>query len=128
AWSDSLRALDAHIRAVSAQWTKRRFVEDHSSWVYFAARYGLKQSGVIEETPGREISAHALGSLIARMRGEDVRVIFADARKTSQAADVLSEATGADVARLDPIGSEHTALRYVDLMRYNVREMTRVLR
>lgn len=128
AWTDSLRALDAEIRGVSVTWTKRRFVEDHSSWVYFAARYGLEQAGVIEATPGREISARDLGTLITRMKQNDVRAVFADARKTSQAAEVLAEATGAAVARLDPIGSPGTALQYLDLMRYNIREMTRVLR
>jgi ABC-type Zn uptake system ZnuABC Zn-binding protein ZnuA len=128
AWTDSLLALDAHIRAVSAGWSHRRFVEDHSSWVYFAARYDLEQAGVIEATPGREISARDLGALITHMRAMNVRAVFADARKSSRAADVLAEATGAAVARLDPIGSEVTALRYLELMRYNVREMTRVLR
>lgn len=128
AWKDSLRALDARIRTARAAWSQRLFVEDHSSWVYFAARYDLEQAGVIEATPGREISARELGALITRMREKQVRAIFADARKSSRAADVLAEATGASVARLDPIGSESTALRYLDLMRYNVREMTRILR
>jgi ABC-type Zn uptake system ZnuABC Zn-binding protein ZnuA len=128
AWTDSLRALDEEIRLARSGWTQRSFIGDHSSWVYFAARYDLEQSGVVEAVPGREISAQSMGALIERMRASGVRAIFADVRKNPHAMEVLAEATGAGIAWLDPIGSEGSALRYLDLMRYNMREMTRVMR
>lgn len=123
-----LHNLDAEIRRKVSSWKYRRFVADHSSWVYFSRRYGLRQEGVIEETPGREISAREMSALIRRMKRRHVHAIFADIRKSSHAVDVLAEETGARVAYLDPIGSRQTADSYIELMHCNVDEMRRALR
>ncbi|MCB2203975.1 metal ABC transporter substrate-binding protein [bacterium] len=128
AWEDSLTALDASIRETRTRWTRHSFVADHSSWLYFAARYGLEQRGVLEATPGREISAKEMGALIDLMRADDIHAIFTDVRKSTHAVEVLAESTDARVALLDPIGSDASALHYLELMHYNVAEITRVLK
>ncbi|MBN1446812.1 MAG: zinc ABC transporter substrate-binding protein [Bacteroidetes bacterium] len=128
AYIDSLRRLDADIQRTAKKWRSRRFVGDHSSWVYFARRYGLTQTGVIEATPGREISARDMSRLIRTMARKRVRAIFADRRKSTQAPETLAEATGAKVAMLDPIGGGQMQETYLEMMRENLREMNRVLR
>lgn len=128
AYAADLEKLDREIARRISTLRKRRFVGDHSSWVYFARRYGLTQVGVIEATPGREISARAMSDLINLMKRRNVNAVFADIRKSSNAANVLAEETGAEIALLDPIGGRQTAEEYVPLMRYNLEEMMRVLR
>lgn len=127
-YRDSLHALHEEIDALAKRWNGKSFVADHGSWVYFAKRYGIRQEGVLEEIPGREVSARSLGRLIERMRENNVTAIFADIRKPRQAADILSEETGAGIVPLDPLGSERTSFSYIELMRYNAHEIDRVLR
>lgn len=125
AYRQALRALDTDIVRAAATWSSRRFIGDHASWSYFARRYGLEEAGVIEELPGREISAREMAGLIRLMRERDIRAVFADARKSTRAADILHEETGARVALLDPLGGEGG---YIALMRANLAEIDRVLR
>ncbi|MBE0643618.1 MAG: zinc ABC transporter substrate-binding protein [Bacteroidetes bacterium] len=122
----SLEQLDREISSTVRLWRQRRFIGDHSSWVYFARRYGLEEAGVIESVPGREVSARQMTSLISTMRKHGVDVVFADRRKSTRAADILAEETGARIARLDPMGAEGEG--YIQMMRTNLNEMTRVMR
>ena len=125
AYREQLQRLDEDIARTAAQWGDRRFIGDHAAWAYFARRYGLVEAGVIEELPGREISARDMAGLIRLMREQDIRTVFADVRKSPRATDILREESGARVARLDPLGS---GTGYLEMMRANLREMDRVLR
>ncbi len=126
AYVGELRRLDAEIRNSVSRWKQRRFIGDHSSWVYFARRYGLEEAGVIESVPGREVSARELSSLIGLMRKQGIDVVFADRSKSTRSVDILAEESGARVALLDPLGA--SGLGYIPLLRSNVREMTAVMR
>ncbi|MBR9977445.1 MAG: zinc ABC transporter substrate-binding protein [Bacteroidetes bacterium] len=121
----ALLELDAEIAVEVSTWKQHRFIGDHSAWVYFARRYDLEEAGVIEAIPGREISARALADLIALMQSRQVNVVFSDMRNASRAADILAEETGARLVRLDPIGAVESD--YIDIMRFNVSEMAKVM-
>ncbi len=121
-----LAGLDSAISTEIGSWTEHRFIGDHSSWVYFAKRYGLKEISVIEEIPGREISAREMASLVDLIRKEDIKAVFADKRKSTRAVDILAEETNICVVLLDPMGID--GMSYLDLMRFNVTEMSKVMR
>jgi zinc transport system substrate-binding protein len=125
---DSLKALHSHIEAVTGTWSQRRFIADHSSWVYFAERYGLREVGAIEKQPGREISARELAQLIDGMRRDSITAIFADMRSNARGVTLLSEESGARIAFLDPLGGALTSASYILLMRENVAAMDKVMR
>lgn len=125
-YTAQLRKLDSEISAAASGWTRRRFVGDHSAWVYFAARYGLEEAGVIEEVPGREISAKEMSGLIRDMRNKDIMVVFADVRKSSRPADILAEETGARIAQLDLLCTGGSS--YLEMMRENLAKMARVMK
>lgn len=124
AYREELRRLDADILQASKSWPNRLFIGDHAAWTYFARRYGLEEAGVIEEVPGREISARAMAGLIRLMRERGVRAVFADARKSTRAAEILREETGARIALLDPHGNGS----YIEMMRANLAAIDEVLR
>jgi ABC-type Zn uptake system ZnuABC Zn-binding protein ZnuA len=126
AYRIALTQLDIEIAAAIITWRQKRFVGDHSSWIYFARRYGLDEAGVMEAVPGREVSARELSSLIRMMRRDRIDVVFADIRKSTRAADILAEETGAQIARLDPMGISGSG--YLELLTSNVKEMARVMR
>lgn len=121
-----LRELDSAISAAASGWTRRRFISDHSAWVYFATRYGLEEAGVIEEVPGREISAREMSGLIRDMRDKDIMVVFADVRKSTRPADILAEETGARIALLDLLCSD--GRNYLEMMHENLAKMSRVMK
>jgi ABC-type Zn uptake system ZnuABC Zn-binding protein ZnuA len=125
---DSLKQLDAHIGTVTEQWTQRRFIADHSSWVYFAERYGLREAGAIEKQPGREISARELAGLIRSMKASGITAIFADMRSNARGVELLAEESGARIAFLDPLGGALTSASYITLMRENVAAMDSIMR
>jgi ABC-type Zn uptake system ZnuABC Zn-binding protein ZnuA len=126
-WLDTLRALDSTIVQSTRGWSSRRFVADHAAWDYFARRYGLEQTGVIEAVPGREISARALGDLVRAMRRDRTRAVFTEAMRPVKAAEMLAAEAGARVALLF-VSACPPGGGYTDMMRANLREMERVLR
>jgi zinc transport system substrate-binding protein len=107
----------------------RRFIALHSAWTYFAPRYNLVQAAVVEPFPGREPSARYLAELAQLMRREGVAAIVIEPQLTSTAAQALARETGARVALMDPYGGPGVPGRqsYIDLMRYNVAELVKLL-
>ena len=107
----------------------RRFIALHAAWTYFAPRYNLVQAAVVEPFPGREPSPRYLAELAQLMRREGVEAIVIEPQLTSAAARALARETGARVGILDPYGGQGIPGResYLDLMRYNVAELEKLL-
>jgi zinc transport system substrate-binding protein len=124
---DSLHALHGEIAEVTATWRQRRFIADHSSWVYFAQQYSLIEAGVIEQQPGREISARELARLIQRMRNGGLKAIFADIRVNANSVNLLAKETDAGIAFLDPQGGILSSTSYIELMKKNLEIMDAVM-
>ncbi len=132
AFLEELKELDAWVRERTDSFGKRSFVAFHSSWVYFARRYGLDMAGVVEEFPGREPSASDIAALLERMKAAGAAVIFAEPQFSPRAAQAVADASGGavSVAFLDPLGDPRDGSKdtYVKLIRYNVEEMAAALR
>jgi zinc transport system substrate-binding protein len=128
AFTRELERLDAEIAADVRSWTQRRFIAFHPAWVYFARRYGLEQSAVIERAPGREPSPAAIARIIDAARTIGARAIFAEPQLSPRAARAVAEETGARVLFLDPLGTSPERQDYVALMRYNVAQMAEAMR
>lgn len=123
-----LRALDEEIRGETSTWTHRRFVAFHSAWVYFAQRYGLEQVAVIEESPGKEPSPEYIAGIVQIIRQYDVPAVFAEVQLPTKAAEAVAAEAGVPVITLDPLGGVEGRSTYVELLRYNVRQMAQALR
>jgi zinc transport system substrate-binding protein len=107
----------------------RRFIALHAAWTYFAPRYDLWQAAVIEPFPGREPSPRYLAELAQFMRRERVEAIVIEPQLTATAAQALARETGARVGMLDPYGGRGIPGResYLDLMRYNIAALVKLL-
>jgi zinc transport system substrate-binding protein len=127
AYIAELEALDKEIREAVASFSSRRFIAFHAAWVYFARDYGLEQAAVIERMPGQEPSPAEIAAIVERARAMQARAIFAEPQFSTKAAQVIAEESGAQVLYLDPLG-QPPDYRYLDLMRFNLREMSRALR
>lgn len=133
AYLAKLDALDAEIRQAIAALPKerRRVVSTHDAFGYFAARYGvdfIAPQGVSTEA---EVSARDVARIIDAVRAHKVAAVFVENIADPRLAKRIASETGARVggvlysdALSDAKGDGAT---YIDMMRHNVRELTKAL-
>jgi manganese/iron transport system substrate-binding protein len=127
-----LRALDGWIRqrVDTIPSNRRVMICFHDAWYYFDRRYGIKNVGAIELSPGQEPSAGYFASLIALARSNHVRVIFAEPQFSPKLADSLAADAGiSTVENLydDTLGSTAQLSDYEHMMRYDVDVIVKAL-
>jgi zinc transport system substrate-binding protein len=81
---------------------------------------------VVESRPGQEPSPQDIAAIVETARRIGARAIFAEPQFSSKAAEVIAEESGAQVLFLNPLGLAPD-YKYLDLMRYNLAEMSRAL-
>ena len=74
-----------------------KVVTYHSSWPYFAARFGLDVAGHVEPKPGIPPSASHLDGLVKKMKAENVKVILTESYYPRKGPDFLAAKIGAVV-------------------------------
>lgn len=129
---EEILALHQEATRRTAAFTHREFISFHSTWIYFARRYGLSQVGVIEERPGKEPSAREIAELVRLARSLGVRAIFAEAQFDPRVAEAVAEESAEQVRVwvLDPLGDLKDPRKgdYCSLIRYNLDIMEEALR
>jgi len=130
-YEEELSQLDTEIRDGLVDLDNREFIAFHSSWTYFAARYGLDQVGIIEEQPGKEPSAGEIAELVDMVASRGVRVVFAEPQFSTRAAEAVAEESGGEVVVeiLDPLGDPDDAAAdtYLEMMRNNLKVIVEAL-
>jgi ABC-type Zn uptake system ZnuABC Zn-binding protein ZnuA len=134
-YQDELRSLDAWIQEQVAQVPpgNRKLVADHTSFTYFAVRYGFEQVGAIIPAYSTLAapSAQELARLEDDIRALGVRAVFVEQSVNPALAQRVAQDTGIQLVPLfngslsDPGGPAAT---YLDFMRYNVLEIVKALR
>ncbi|OGS06660.1 MAG: hypothetical protein A2270_01415 [Elusimicrobia bacterium RIFOXYA12_FULL_51_18] len=105
------------------EWTRRmaplkglKIITYHSSWPYFASRFGLMVAGHIEPKPGIPPSASHLDSLLKKMKAENIRVILTESYYPRKGPDFLAGKTGAAVVTAPvSVGGEDGVKTYFDV-------------
>lgn len=103
----------------------------HDAWYYFDKRYGIKDVGAIEPSPGQEPSAGAFAQLIADAKRNHVHAVFAEPQFSPKLAHQLAEGAGiSTVSDLydDTLGTTPAMSTYEGLMRYDVERIVEALR
>jgi ABC-type Zn uptake system ZnuABC Zn-binding protein ZnuA len=134
AYRQQLDELDAWIRSQVEQIPpeNRELVTDHTTFAYFAERYGFRQVGQV--IPGAstlaEPSARQLAELEQSIRVLGVPAIFVGDTVNSALAQRIAADTGIQVVILHTgslTGPEGTAPTYLDFIRYNVEAIVNAL-
>ena len=99
AFSARLMTLDAETATAlnAIPQANRKVVAFHDAFPYFAAAYGLVIDGTIVSAPGQDPSAGTVAQLVARIRTDSIKAIFAEAQFNDELAQTLARETGAVV-------------------------------
>jgi zinc transport system substrate-binding protein len=123
-----IQAVDAEVSRSSARWVHRRVVTFHGSLFYFAARYGLQVTGVVQPVPGTEPTAQHMAALVAELRGPPGAALFTEPQMESQLAIALAREAGVSLHQVDPLGGGPKAASYEEIVRGIARAMDEALR
>ena len=105
-----------------------KVVAEHDAWAYFAARFGLQVIAFLEPIPGVPPTTSHLGTVIERMRAEQVGVVLAIAYYDPRYARFVSEKTGASVVPIaHQVDARPGAGDYLSMTDYNVRQLAAAL-
>ena len=128
AYTEELRHLDEEIQTRISKFSVKEFITFHNSWSYFADRYGLRLTGVIEEAPGREPGPRKLAEIIKNIKRLKTRVLFAEPQFSPRIARAIAAEADAKILFLDPLGGSPGRESYLKMMRYNVSTMEKGMR
>ena len=110
---------------------RRAMICFHDAWYYFDRRYGIKNVGAIEPSPGQEPSPGYFAHLIELAKTNHVRAIFGEPQYSPKLAAALQ--TGAGIKVLDnlyddTLGTGPALATYEEMMRYDVGVIVSALR
>jgi len=106
-----------------------KLIDDHPMWVYFCKDYGFEVIGHLEPKPGLQPTPSHVAKVVKQVRSEGVKAVLANAYYDPRHARFVEMHTDAKVAKMShQVGAREFAKSYLEMCRYNVREMVRVLR
>ena len=105
-----------------------KIVAEHDAWAYFAMRFSLQEVAFLEPIPGVPPTTSHLGTVIERMRAEQVGVVLATAYFDPRYARFVSEKTGAAVVPIaHQVGARPGTGDYLSMTDYNVKQLAAAL-
>lgn len=127
---EQLDDLDQMIKKTVSTFEVKKYVSFHASWDYFARRYGLESTGVIEAAPGRNPTPIQIKNIVAMIKKYHIRAVFAEPQLNPRAAEIIAREAEVNVLLLDPLGDPHLKGRstYIDLMKYNLNVMQEAMK
>ena len=119
---NSLDELDREIRILLGT-DAQHYVAFHNAWVYFAARYALKEIAVVQEMAGEEPTPRELGNLVREARRVRLKSILVEPQLDPRLATTLANEFGGTTVLVDPLGDPGDPERstYAGLLRFNAR-------
>ncbi|HXW76395.1 MAG TPA: metal ABC transporter substrate-binding protein [Candidatus Eremiobacteraceae bacterium] len=103
----------------------------HDAWYYFDKRYGIKNVGAVEPSPGQEPSPEYFAKLIALAQANHVRAVFAEPQFSPKLADALASSAGIQTVEDlydDTLGTSPGLSDYDGMMRYDVGVIVKAMK
>jgi len=128
-YQQQLAELHEELRRQFATVTTTQFATFHEAWYYFAQAYGLTVVASFEPSPGKEPTAQFLATFMDTIKRDHIRVVFTEPQFSNAALDQAAHDLGVTINLVDPIGggSEETN-SYINMMRYNAKQISSALR
>lgn len=126
ALNDELKQQAASIPA-----ERRKIVTNHDAFPYFAREYGFTIVGDLLGNPESEPSAGDLAQLVQAIKRENVGAIFTESQFSPRLTQTLADEAGVEIVTelyTDTLGDSGSGVTtYVDMLRYNMREIVAAL-
>jgi ABC-type Zn uptake system ZnuABC Zn-binding protein ZnuA len=130
------QAFLAQLESRMAEWTKlmepvkgSKVVVYHPQWIYFLTRFGLIESGWVEERPGIPPSPGHLVRLVRTMKDEKIKVLIYAPWNDQKLAEKIAEEAGAKPVLLaQMVGGVKGADSYIGAIEYNIKTLSQALR
>ena len=125
AYLDKLDALDGQIEAQvkTIPEAGRKLVTYHDAFPYFAQRYGLQVVGVVLRNPGSEPSAADMADLARALKANSVQTVYVEPQFDPRLMTLMARDAGAQVRPLYSDALDEKAPTYMDMMRFNARQL-----
>jgi ABC-type Zn uptake system ZnuABC Zn-binding protein ZnuA len=124
-FSARLDAADAEIRRTLEGLPGRDIATFHDGFRYFTAAYGLRVVAVFEPYPGREPGPRFVEEFERKIRDARVRVIFSEPQLSVDVLSPIARDLHVKLSVLDPLGGVPGRETFLDLMRFNARQIAR---
>jgi ABC-type Zn uptake system ZnuABC Zn-binding protein ZnuA len=123
-----LDAVEAEVRGILADLPARRIATFHDAFGYFAEAFGLEVAAVFEPYPGREPSPRFVAEFQRQVRASGVRTLFAEPQLSLDPLRPLARDLGVTLSVLDPLGGVAGRDTYLELLRFNARQVAAAAR
>jgi zinc/manganese transport system substrate-binding protein len=128
-----LDALDREVRAAIAQIppSRRKVISTHDAFGYFAAAYGIAFIAPLGVSTESEPSARDIAGIITQIRAAGIPAVFleniSDPRLIQRIAGETGARIGGTLYSDSLTGEKGDAPTYIELVRHNIKALTRVL-
>ena len=102
-----IQELDREITASFSRNSPGIVLATHPAWGYFARDYGFTVISI--EQDGKEPTAKNLESLVLLARKHGIRVVFAEAQRSTRGAEIIAREIGGTVTIIDPLAADYLA-------------------
>ena len=133
AYLEKLDALDREVREAVAKLPsdRRKVISTHGAFGYFAAAYGIEFIAPLGVSTEAEPSARDIARIITQVRQAKIPAVFLENVIDPRLMQRISAETGAKVGGTlysDGLtGEKGDAPTYIDMVRHNIRALTRAL-
>ena len=104
-------------------------VVGHAMWIYFLTRFGLVQTGTVEERPGIPPTANHLVKLINLMKENRVKAVIAEPWSDLKLIQRVGQDAAVPVAVLaSAVGAVKGTDTYIEMVDFNVKTLAQVLK
>jgi len=125
----ALDSLDQDIKNRFRKLSRRKFIQWHPAWDYFADDYNLEILGTIEKGHGDSPSIQSFKLLIENARKYQTDTVVIGLYVENKSAETLAREIKGRLVRLDTMGHPKDLQRnsYIKLMRYNAQNLAGAL-
>jgi ABC-type Zn uptake system ZnuABC Zn-binding protein ZnuA len=133
AYDAQLRGLIARTRRKIATIpaAQRTMIVFHNAFLYYNARFGIRNLGVVEVVPGADPNPQHLAQVIALARANHVRAVFAEPEFNPKLIQTLAQSAGiATVSNLydDSVGTDPKVNTYIGMIDYDTDTIVAALK
>lgn len=118
-----LELLEKALTELSLKVTDKSLITFHDAWYYLSEERGFNVAASFEPYPGKSPSPSSLNLFEKAVKASGAKVIYSEPQIPSNLLEPVAKDLGVKIAILDPIGGVDNRDSYINLMRYNMREI-----